>query len=166
MTIVSVGIHDPLTDGRQSALAMLVRRGVCRFLDDSLHTPLPELSLPDGRRADLASLSVKGEIWIVEIKSSVEDLRCDSKWPSYRAWCDRLFFATHPDVPQEIFPADCGLIVSDGYGAHIIRDAPEHRLIAARRKSLTLEFARVAARRLMLAGRVHGDHIAGGGEDG
>lgn len=157
MTIVSVGIHDPLTDGRQSARALMVRRGVCAFLENLLHTPLPELPLPNGRRADLVSISAGGEIWIIEIKSSIEDFRVDNKWPDYRAWCDRLFFATHPEVPREIFPADCGLILSDGYDAHLLREAPEHRLAAPRRKSLTLDVARTASRRLLLASRVHAD---------
>ncbi len=133
MTILSVTNNNPLIDGRQSDKAMLVRRGV------------------QVRRADLISLSVKGEIWIIEIKSSIEDFRVDRKWPEYRLHCDRLFFATHPEVPTDIFPEECGLILSDGYGAHMLRDAPEHKLPPATRKSVMLEFSRTAATRLMLA---------------
>lgn len=112
---------------------------------------LPELGLSSGRRADLVALSDKGEISIVEIKSSIEDFRVDRKWGDYRRHCDRLYFATHPDVPLEIFPEDCGLILSDGYGAHLVREAPEHRLPPATRKSVTLLFSRIAAERLMAA---------------
>jgi hypothetical protein len=119
------------------------------------HAMLPELGLASGRRADLITLSTKGEIWIVEIKSSIEDFRVDAKWPDYRLHCDRLFFATHPGVPLEIFPDDCGLILSDGYDAEIMRSAPEHRLAPATRKALTLRFARAGADRLLLA-----EHIA------
>ena len=54
-------------------------------------------------------------------------------------------------MPLDIFPADCGLILSDGYGAEMQRDAPEHRLAPARRKALTLQFARAAADRLLAA---------------
>src|SRR5690606_32597392 len=86
-----------------------------------------------------------------EIKTSIEDFRVDRKWPDYRAYCDRLFFATHKDVPLEIFPADCGLLLSDGYGAHLMRDAPDHRLAPATRKSVMLDFSRTAAQRLMMA---------------
>ena len=68
-----------------------------------------ELPLPSGRRADLVALNERGEIWIVEIKSSLEDLRADQKWPEYRAHCDRLFFAFTADLPCEIFPAGTGL---------------------------------------------------------
>ena len=151
MTLVSIPGSHPLIDGRQSDSAMLVRRGVQRLLDKMLHASLPELPLASGRRADLISLSVKGEIWIIEIKSSIADFRADQKWPEYRAHCDRLFFATHAEVPLDIFPEECGLMVSDGYGAHILREAPEHRLPPATRKSVMLDFSRAAARRLMVA---------------
>lgn len=151
MTILSLNTNSPLIDGRQSERAMLVRRGMQVLLHEMRMAVLPELALSSGRRADLICLSERGEIWIIEIKSSVEDFRVDRKWPDYRAHCDRLFFATHPGVPLEIFPEDCGLFLSDGYGAHMVREAPEHRLPPATRKSVTLNFSRTAAQRLMLA---------------
>jgi hypothetical protein len=107
-----------------------------------------ELALPSGRRADLAALDAAGEIWIVEIKSSVADFRADQKWQDYRAHCDRLFFATAIDVPCEIFPPDTGLIVADAFGGAFRCQAPEHRLPAATRKAMMLLFARAAALRL------------------
>lgn len=151
MTLLSVSTNNPLIDGRQSDRAMMVRRGVQVLLGDLRFAVLPELTLSNGRRADLIALSDKGEIWIVEIKSSIEDFRVDRKWPDYRRYCDRLFFATHPGVPIEIFPEDCGLLLSDGYAGHMHREAPEHRLAPATRKAVTLEFSRTAAQRLMLA---------------
>jgi len=107
-----------------------------------------ELPLASGRRADLVALGVDGEIWIVEIKSSVEDFRADQKWMDYRMHCDRLFFASTVEVPCEIFPPDTGLIVADAFGAQIVCEAPEHRLHAATRKSVMLSIARAAALRL------------------
>lgn len=151
MTILSIAVNNPLIDGRQSERALLVRRGVQVLLSEMRQAVLPELSLSSGRRADLVSLSEKGELWIIEIKSSIEDFRVDRKWPDYRAHCDRLFFATHGEVPLDIFPEDCGLLLSDGYGAHIVRDAPEHRLAPATRKTMMLNFSRTAAQRLMMA---------------
>ena len=106
MTILNVYNNNPLIDGRQSERAMLVRKGVQLLLHDMRHAVLPELPLASGRRADLISLSEKGEIWIIEIKTSIEDFRVDRKWPEYRQHCDRMFFATHKDVPLDIFPAD------------------------------------------------------------
>jgi len=151
MTILSIAVNNPLIDGRQSDRAMLVRRGLQILLNDMRFAVLPELALANGRRADLVGLSEKGEIWIIEIKSSIEDFRVDRKWPDYRAYCDRLFFATHPEVPLDIFPDDCGLLLSDGYGAHLLREAPEHKLPPATRKAVTLDFSRSAAQRLMMA---------------
>ena len=151
MPIVSLTLQNPLVDGRQSERAMLVRRGVQRLLTQMGAHVLPELSLATGRRADLAAVTRRGDIWIVEIKSSVEDFRVDRKWPDYRLHCDRFFFATHPGVPAGIFPEECGFMLSDGYGAEILRDAPEHRLAPATRKALMLRIARAGAARLLAA---------------
>lgn len=151
MPIISPVPVNPLLDGRQSERAMLVRRGVQRLLLEMSITSLPELCLPNGRRSDLLAVTRKGEIWIIEIKSSVEDFRVDRKWPEYRDYCDRFFFATHPHVPAEIFPEECGFILSDGYGAEMLREAPEHRLPPATRKSLMLRIARAGAARLTAA---------------
>lgn len=151
MPIISPHSEHPLIDGRQSERAMMVRRGVQRLFADLRLSMVPELALASGRRADLVALAGSGEIWIVEIKSSVEDFRSDTKWPEYRQHCDRLFFATHSGVPMELFPPDCGLIVADGWSGHLLREAPEHRLAAATRKAMLLRFARAAADRLLLA---------------
>jgi hypothetical protein len=138
----------PAPDRRQSETALAIARGTARLLRTLGFSCISELSLPSGRRADLVAVSDKGEIWIVEIKSSLEDLRADQKWPDYRAHCDRLFFAFTQDLPCEIFPGDTGLIVADAYGAHMHCDAPEHRLPAATRKLMLLRFATTAAQRL------------------
>lgn len=151
MPVITPYASNPLIDGRQSARAMLVRRGVQRLFAEMRVATLPELTLATGRRADLIALAPKGDIWIVEIKSSIEDFRVDRKWPDYRLFCDRLFFATHGGVPLDLFPEECGLMLSDGYGAAVMREAPEHRLAPARRKALTLQFARAAAERLLAA---------------
>jgi hypothetical protein len=138
----------PPPDRRQSEAALAVARGTARLLRSLGFSCIGELSLPSGRRADLVALNERGEIWIVEIKSSVEDLRADHKWEDYRAHCDRLFFAFTQDVPHEIFPRDTGLIVADAYGAHLLCDAPEHRLPAPTRKLMTVRFAIAAAARM------------------
>ncbi|MGV3548136.1 MmcB family DNA repair protein [Rhizobium sp.] len=151
MAILSLHGDNPLKDGRQSARAMQIRRGMQRQLIEMRHVTLPEVPLRSGRRADLVTLSARGEIWIIEIKSSIEDFRVDRKWPEYRDFCDRLFFATNTETPADIFPGDAGLFVADAYGAALLRDAPEHRLAPPARKSMTLNFSRIAAARLMHA---------------
>jgi hypothetical protein len=149
----------PAPDRRQSETALAIARGTARLLRSLGFSCVSELPLPSGRRADLVALNEKGEIWIVEIKSSVEDLRADQKWQDYRMHCDRLFFAFTQDLPCEIFPADTGLIVADAYGAHMHCDAPEHRLPAATRKSMTVRFAMAAAQRInrLLDPQGHGE---------
>jgi hypothetical protein len=138
----------PPADRRQSETALAVARGTARLLRALGFACVSELSLPSGRRADLVALNERGEVWIVEIKSSVEDLRADQKWQDYRAHCDRLFFAFTQDLPCEIFPADTGLIVADAYGAHLHCEAPEHRLPAPTRKLMTIRFGLAAAQRI------------------
>jgi hypothetical protein len=147
MSFSSLAASLPV-DGRQSATALAIARGTTRLLHSFGYSVVSELSLPSGRRADLVALGGNGDIWIVEIKSSVADLRADQKWMDYRLHCDRLFFATTLEVPCEIFPKDTGLIVADAFGASIECEAPEHRLHASTRRNMTLAFARAAALRL------------------
>jgi hypothetical protein len=137
-----------LMDGRQSAAAFDICRGVARLLRMHGMASVSEVSLANGRRADVAAIDGSGAIWIVEIKSSVEDFRTDQKWPDYRDYCDRLFFAVAPSFPREVLPPDTGLIIADRYGGEILRAAPEHKLPAARRKAMTLRMLHVAAYRL------------------
>lgn len=151
MPIIDLHSKNPLDDGRQSARALRVRRGVQMLLSQLGAAHMPELTLANGRRADIIALLRDGTIWIVEIKSSVEDLRADSKWPDYRDFCDRLFFATLHDVPEEIFPPDCGFIRADSHGAALLREAPEHKLAGARRRAMMLRIAQTATQRLYAA---------------
>jgi hypothetical protein len=144
---VHIALVPPL-DRRQSETALAIARGTARWLWSMGFSCVSELPLPSGRRADLVALNARGEVWIVEIKSSVEDLRADQKWQEYRAHCDRLFFAFTRDLPCEIFPDETGLIVADAYGAHLHCEAPEHRLSAPTRKVMMLRFAMAAAQRL------------------
>jgi hypothetical protein len=148
MPVIEPGLGNPFVDGRQSPSALMIRAGVERHLAHHRHATLPEFTLKTGRRADLMCLSAKGEFIIVEIKSSIEDFRVDSKWPEYRDFCDRFYFATHVDVPAEIFPQSEGLIIADRFGAEIVRPAEALKLGAATRRALTLRFARQAALRM------------------
>src|SRR5881409_1330763 len=138
----------PPLDRRQSETALAIARGTARLLRALGFSCVSELPLPSGRRADLVALNERGDIWIVEIKSSIEDLRADQKWQDYRAHCDRLFFAFTQDLPCEIFPQETGLIVADAYGAYLHCEAPEHKLAAATRKQMTVRFAMAAALRI------------------
>ncbi|HEY5226420.1 MAG TPA: MmcB family DNA repair protein [Methylovirgula sp.] len=137
-----------LKDGRQSDTALLIARGTRRLLRARKFATLTEMPLASGRRADIVALAPDSTILIVEIKSSIADFRADAKWPEYRAHCDRLYFAISGETPPEIMPEDAGLIIADGFGAEILREAPVHRLAAATRRSMLLRFAHAAALRL------------------
>jgi hypothetical protein len=127
---------------------MLLARGVCRALVQHGWATLTEVTLANGRRADVMALQPGGEIFIVEVKSSIEDFRSDRKWGQYRDFCDALYFAVPEDFPTELIPPECGLIIADHFAAEILRPAPIIRLAPARRKAMTLRFALLAAQRL------------------
>jgi hypothetical protein len=123
-------------------------RGVCRALAHRGFATLLEVSLANGRRADVLALGRDGEIIIVEVKSSVADFRADRKWPAYREFCDRLYFAVAEGFPRELIPEECGLIIADGFGAAVLREAPVGPLAPARRRAVLLRFAQLGAGRL------------------
>jgi hypothetical protein len=126
---------------------LLVTRGAARLLAQLGLAPLLEAPLPNGRRADIMALGPKGELVIVEVKSSLEDFRTDAKWQEYLPYCDRYYFAVAPEFPRDILPGGPGLIVADGFGGAILKEASEALVAPARRKALTLAFARLAAHR-------------------
>lgn len=139
----------PIIDGRQSETALRVQRGTMRLMRERFDfCCYAEVSLASGRRADVLGVGPKGEIWIIEIKSSLQDYQVDKKWPEYHEFCDRFFFAKPPELDGDIFPEDQGLIVADGHGAEIIRNADEDKLSAARRKAMMLRIARMGADRI------------------
>ena len=127
---------------------VLLARGVCRALLQHGCSVLTEVTLANGRRADVMALAGDGEIAIVEVKSSIEDFRADRKWIEYREFCDALYFAVPDGFPTELIPLECGLIGADAFTAEILRPAPVLRLAPARRKAMTLRFAQLAAQRL------------------
>ena len=123
-------------------------RGTGRMLRSLDHAVLTEFVPARGLRVDLISLGPKGELWIVECKSSRADFQSDRKWQGYLEWCDRYFWAVDGDFPIDLLPQDTGLIMADAYGADIVRMAPETRLAPARRTKVQRDFARAAALRL------------------
>ena len=135
-------------DGRQSETAAAVSQGVRRLFRASGIASVIEFTLGNGRRADVAGVSVEGLLHIVEIKSSYQDFRVDQKWPEYVEFCDYFYFAAPPDLDPSIFPQNSGLIVADCYGAEIVRPAVLKKISPARRRAVLLRFARFAANQL------------------
>ena len=127
----------------------VVTRGAARLLVALDYAPVAEVCLPNGRRADLMALGPKGDIVIVEVKSGPEDYLADRKWGEYLPYCDAFYFAVAPEFPRQLLPEEPGLIVADGFGGAVLRDAPSIPLAPARRKALTLAFGRLAAMRAL-----------------
>ena len=132
----------------QPLVATGIARGVMRLLSDLGFAPLAEFPLRVKRRADIVAINDAGEIAIVEIKPCRADFRADQKWPEYRDFCDRFFFAVAPDFPREILPEDCGLIIADRHGGAILREAPVTQLNGNRRSAQILQIAMTASQRL------------------
>lgn len=123
-------------------------RGVVRGLRAHDFTGVAEFVPAPGLRVDVMALGPRGEVWVIECKSSREDFRADAKWQGYLEWCDRYFWAVDRDFPVELLPAGTGLFIADPYDAELVRMGPESPLPAARRRALTLRIARAAAERL------------------
>lgn len=134
-------------DGRQSEAALAIQRGMVRALAQLNIACLPEVPLPNHRRADLMAVTDKGEIWIIEIKSGLADFQADSKWPDYLPYCDRFYFAVAPDFPTERLPDGVGYWLADAYGAEMLREHAGDKLAAARRNLMLRRMARIGGYR-------------------
>jgi hypothetical protein len=144
---MSVDVSLTIVTPARPEITQTVTRGAARLMTALGYAPLLEVCLPNGRRADIMALGPRGQIFIVEVKSSVADFRTDRKWHEYQPYCDAFAFAVAPEFPREVLPEEPGLIVADGFGGAVLREAPATPLAGARRKALTLAFARLAAMR-------------------
>lgn len=144
-TVLASSDPPALTPGQRLA------RGVCRHLLSHDFVTVEEMVPTPGFRVDVMALGPRGEIWVVECKSSRADFMSDHKWQNYLDWCDRFFWAVDDAFPSELLPDGTGLIVADCYDAEVVRMAPESRLAPARRKVVLQKFARHAALRWQAA---------------
>jgi hypothetical protein len=127
-----------------------VRRAATLLCARLAWSPLNEVPLPNGRRADIMALRPDGGFVCIEVKSGARDFLTDGKWPEYREFCDMLYFAVDADFPDGLLPAEVGLIVAHEGDADLIRQAPAHPLAPARRRALLHRFATIAATRLTI----------------
>lgn len=148
VSLIANTFGDPVPNGRATDIV----RGVQRMFAEAGLASLTEVTLASGRRADVMAVGAKGEIVIVEVKSCLQDFQTDQKWPEYAPYCDRFYFAVDCDFPQERIPSEVGLMVCDAFGGAVLRESAPIPLNAARRKAVTLSFARLAAARLMRVG--------------
>lgn len=139
----------PETDNLSEMMpGQVLARGVSRHLASHGYATIEEFVPSRGLRVDVMALGAKGELWVIECKSSRADFLSDGKWQGYLEWCDRYFWAVDQDFPVDLLPEGTGLIIADGYDAEIVRMGPEAKLAGARRNKLVRSFAFHAARRL------------------
>jgi hypothetical protein len=132
------------------AVGKRLARGVARFFTALGYSALLEVPLPNGRRADVLAIDGRGQFLLVEVKSCRADFRSDNKWPEYLEFCDFFYFAVAADFPRALLPAEAGLLIADPYQAVIERDSAGRLLAPARRRSLLLRFAHLAASRVQV----------------
>lgn len=113
--------------------------------------PLTEFPIKNSRRMDVCALGPRGEIWCIEVKSSRTDFISDEKWPEYLPWCNQFSFAVPEGFPEALLPPEHGLIRADCWGGEVLRQGSEMPLAPARRRAVTLRFARLAAKRIASA---------------
>ena len=130
--------------------SLIIRRGAARLCAQLAWSPLHEVPLPSGRRADILALTQDSRFVCIEVKSGLRDFQTDGKWHEYREYCDALYFAVDVDFPREVLPEETGLIVVDSHAAEILREPPVHALAPSRRRALLHRFALLAAGRLAL----------------
>ena len=122
MTFVDLSPDAPAPQPGQ-----LLARGVARHLVSHGFACVEELVPTRGLRVDVMALGPKGEIWVVECKSSRADFTSDNKWQGYLEWADRFFWAVDDVFPTELLPDETGLIIADAYGGEILRMGPENQ---------------------------------------
>lgn len=138
----------PLVETFPAMPGQRLARGVARALRGLDFVTVEEMVPAPGLRVDLMALGPKGELWVIECKSSRADFQADQKWQGYLGYCDRFFWAVDTEFPTALLPEGSGLILADAYDAEIIRMGPQSPLAPARRKALVHRFARHAAARL------------------
>ena len=112
-----------MRDDLPSLPGQRLQRGTCRLLREHDFATLEEVSLKGGLRTDVMALGPKGEVWVVECKSSRADFTSDRKWTGYLDWCDRYFWAVDVAFPADLLPDGTGLMIADAYDAEIVRMA-------------------------------------------
>src|SRR3546814_19375188 len=120
----------------RSNAAGLLARGLARFVAAHGLVSLPDFTLRCGRRADLFCLDAKCRITIVEIKSSIEDFRCDQQWPDYPHYCDLPYFPVPQSFPQPLLPPPQGLMVSHGHAVTVMPESAALALTGPARRPL------------------------------
>ncbi len=83
-------------------------------------------------RADVMAINTRGEVIIVEVKSSYADFRSDKKWWNYADYSNKLYFAVSAELHAKIHD-----LIPTGIGIFIVDEAGHARVVqSAKRKNL------------------------------
>lgn len=136
---------ESVSSTRDTSIADAITKGTLTLLHAHGWAALREVSLANNRRVDIMAINHKGEILVVEVKSGLADFASDAKWEEYLDFCDYFYFAVDENFAIEALPECVGKIVADGFGGAFVQDSELDKLPPARRKALTVKFARSAA---------------------
>ena len=125
-----------------------VTDAIARSYHEQGNGVLLEFKLSVKRRVDLITISDKGWITIIEIKSSVADFRSDKKWNEYIEWADQFYFGVAHNFPIEILPKEHGIITTDGFDIYQAQPSPVQKLNGSRRNTLVRKLAKASMRRI------------------
>lgn len=91
---------------KDEVASYFARKGNCVHFEVGL--------VPWGKlRADVVAMTMKGQVTIVEVKSSYADYVTDHKWRGYTKFAHKFYFAMTEDVYEEVchlVPADVGVL--------------------------------------------------------
>jgi hypothetical protein len=116
-----------------------IKAGVGRYFAQKCYAIALEIGVDrwGKMRADVMAINTKGEIVIVEVKSSYGDFRSDKKWHHYIDYSNRLYFAVSEDLYAKVHD-----LIPKGIGIFIVDEAGRARVVQpAKRKELDREIA-------------------------
>lgn len=95
-----------------------LKEAVGRYYGQKCFAVATEIGLNSGGslRADLMAVNMRGQIIVVETKSSYADFRSDKKWWHYIDYCHKLYFSVSEELYAKVFdliPKGIGILTVD-----------------------------------------------------
>jgi hypothetical protein len=111
-----------------------IKEAVRKYYTKKLMAVFFELGLTraGSLRADVLAISMKGQVVVVEVKSSVRDFLTDKKYLKYSDFCNKLYLAMTLEVYKEVqdkIPKGVGLfLLNNNYQIIKVRPAKSRTL--------------------------------------
>lgn len=119
--------------GTRLEAANSVKASVSRYYTKKRYCVNTEVGLNKwgALRADVIALSMKREIIIVEVKSSVADFKGDDKYENYKPYCNKLYIAAPEHVALKIRK-----LIAPGVGLMALTDSKIKVIKSASRQNM------------------------------